>query len=96
MRFNLPARRGECARIAEWLGEDVRGLSEDAAAERAVAAVDRLRGDIGVPGRLQELGVRAEQLAGFAAKTVTIQRMLRVNPRSATAADCEAIYRAAL
>ncbi|HEY1376887.1 MAG TPA: iron-containing alcohol dehydrogenase [Gemmataceae bacterium] len=96
MRFNLPARRGEFARIAEWLGEDVRGLSEDAAAERAVAAVDRLRGDIGVPGRLQELGVRAEQLAGFAAKTVTIQRMLRVNPRSATAADCEAIYRAAL
>jgi alcohol dehydrogenase class IV len=96
MRFNLPARRGEFARIAEWLGEDVRGLDEDAAAERAVAAVDRLRADVGVPGRLRELGVRAEQLPGFAAKTVTIQRMLRVNPRPATAADCEAIYRAAL
>ncbi len=96
MRYNLPARRAEFARIAELLGEDVRGLSEDAAAERAVAAVDRLRADIGVPGRLRELGVRAEQLPGFAAKTVTIQRMLRVNPRPATAADCEAIYRAAL
>jgi alcohol dehydrogenase class IV len=96
MRFNLPARKAEFARIAEWLGEDVQGLTEDTAAERAVAAVDRLRADIGVPGRLRELGVQAEQLPGFAAKTVTIQRMLRVNPRPATAADCEAIYRAAL
>jgi alcohol dehydrogenase class IV len=96
MRFNLPARRAEFARIAEWLGEDVRGLDENAAAERAVVAVDRLRADIGVPGRLRELGVRPEQLPDFAAKTVTIQRMLRVNPRPVTSADCEAVYRAAL
>jgi alcohol dehydrogenase class IV len=96
MRFNLPARVAEFARIAEWLGEDVRGLSEEKAAERAVAAVDRLREDIGVPGRLRELGVREEQLPDFATKTIGIQRMLRVNPRTVTAADCEAIYRGAL
>jgi alcohol dehydrogenase class IV len=96
MRFNLPARRAEFARVAELLGEDVRGLSGEAAAERAVAAVDRLRAEIGVPGRLSELGVRGEQLPEFAAKTVAIQRMVRVNPRPVTAADCEAIYRGAL
>lgn len=96
MRFNLPARKAEFARIAEWLGEDVRGLGEDAAAGRAVEAVDRLRADIGVPGRLREFGVKEEQLPDFAAKTIAIQRMLRVNPRPVTVAECEAIYRGAL
>ena len=31
----------------------------------------------------------------FAAKAAAIKRILRVNPRPVTAADCEAIYRAA-
>jgi alcohol dehydrogenase class IV len=95
MRFNLPARRAEFARIAEWLGEDVRGLSMDAAADRAVAAVERLRADIGVPGRLRELGAREDQLPEFAAKAFAIKRILRVNPRPATVEDCEAILRSA-
>jgi alcohol dehydrogenase class IV len=95
MRFNLPARRAEFARIADWLGEDVRGLSEDEAAERAVAAVERLRADIGIPARLRELGAKEEQLPEFAAKAHAIRRILRVNPRPVTAADCEAIYRSA-
>src|ERR1700747_857364 len=47
MRFNLPARRKELAAIARLLGEDVRGLDEQSAAERAIMAVERLRADIG-------------------------------------------------
>src|SRR5205814_7172927 len=62
MRFNLPARVKEFAAIARLLGEDVRGLTEREAAELAVAAVDRLRRDIGVPGRLRDLRVQAGQL----------------------------------
>src|SRR5204863_804238 len=54
MRYNLPVRKAEFACIAAWLGEDVRGLSEDQAAERAVAAVERLQADIGIPRRLRE------------------------------------------
>jgi alcohol dehydrogenase class IV len=95
MRYHLPLRKAEFAAIAEWLGEDVRGLGADEAAESAVAAVDRLRADIGVRGRLRELGVREEQLPEFAAKTLAIKRILRVNPRPVTVADCEAILRAA-
>jgi alcohol dehydrogenase class IV len=49
-----------------------------------------------VPGRLREFGVKEEQLPDFAAKTIAIQRMLRVNPRPVTVGECEAIYRAAL
>jgi alcohol dehydrogenase class IV len=92
MRFNMPARRPEFAQIADWLGEDVRG-SDDA--ERAIAAVERIQTDIGIPRRLRNLGVKEEQLSDFAAKAVAIKRIIRVNPRPVTADDCLAIYRAA-
>src|SRR5205823_998041 len=58
MRFNLPARRQEFATIARLLGEDVTGLDDQAAAERAIHAVEQLRADIGIPLRLRDLGVR--------------------------------------
>jgi alcohol dehydrogenase class IV len=96
MRFNLPARRRELARVASLLGEDVGGLTEDEAAGRAVAAVERLRADVGIPARLSDLGVRSEQLRTFAEKTFAIKRILRVNPRPASVDDLEGILREAL
>src|SRR5262249_62020797 len=95
MRFNLPARRKEFAAIAALLGEDVTGLDEAQAAERAVVAVEKLRADIGIPGRLRELGVKEEQLRPFAEKACGIRRILRVNPRAVTVEDAEGILRAA-
>ncbi|MBV9124718.1 MAG: iron-containing alcohol dehydrogenase [Planctomycetes bacterium] len=93
MRFNLPARTREFAAIAGLLGEDVAGLGEQAAAEKAVAAVERLKADIGIPRRLRDLGVREEQLRPFAEKAFGIKRILRVNPRPVTVADLETILR---
>src|SRR5205085_1472299 len=84
MRFNLPARRREFATIARLLGEDISGLDEGQAAERAVTAVERLRTQIGIPQRLRDLGVREEQLRPFAEKAFGIRRILRVNPRPVT------------
>jgi alcohol dehydrogenase class IV len=95
MRFNLPARAARFSAIARLLGEEVTGLSEQAAAERAIVAVERLRADIGIPLRLRDLGVTPEQLRPFAEKAATIKRILRVNPRSVTADDLEGILRAA-
>jgi alcohol dehydrogenase class IV len=95
MRYNQPYRKPEFARIAEWLGEELPDVSEDAAAQRAITAVERLRSDIGIPGRLRELGAKEADLPEFAAKAFAIKRILRVNPRTPTVADCEAIYRAA-
>jgi len=95
MRFNLQARTREFATIARLLGEEVAGLDEPSAAQRAVAAVERLRSDIGIPGRLRDLGVREEQLRPFAEKAFGIKRILRVNPRPVTVEDLEAILRAA-
>jgi alcohol dehydrogenase class IV len=95
MRFHLPVRRAEFARVAELLGENVAGLSEAEAADLAMAAVERLQADIGIPRRLRDLGVKENQVRDFAEKAVEIKRILRVNPRQVSAEDCEAIYRAA-
>jgi alcohol dehydrogenase class IV len=95
MRFNLSVQRGRLARIARLLGEDVAGQSEQVAAEKAIAAVERLRADIGIPLRLRDLGVTEDQLRPFAEKAAGIHRILRVNPRPASADDLEAILRAA-
>ncbi len=95
MRFNLPARRAEFARIARLLGEDVAGLDEQQAAERAVGAVEKLRSDIGIPQRLRDLGVQETQLRSFAEKAIGIRRILRVNPRPTTVEDLEQILKAA-
>jgi alcohol dehydrogenase class IV len=95
MRFNLPARVSEFAQIAWLLGEQVMGLGEQEAAQRAIDAVDHLRADIGVPGRLRDIGVKQDQLRLFAEKAHSIQRVMRVNPRAVTVEEVEGIYRAA-
>jgi alcohol dehydrogenase class IV len=83
------------ARVAELMGLDVAGNTAEDAAEAAINKVRTLRHEIGIPDRLRQIGVREEQLSGFAQAASGIQRMLRVNPRPATASDLEAILRAA-
>ncbi len=95
MRFNLPARRARFATIARLLGADLSGLGEDAAAARAVTEVERLRNDIGIPGRLRDLGVTEGQLRPFAEMAFGIKRILRVNPRPVTVDDLEGILKSA-
>jgi alcohol dehydrogenase class IV len=95
MRYNLPVRQAAFARIAALLGESTAGLSEAAAAERAIAVVERLRAAIGIPQRLRDLGVQREQLPGFAAKAFAIKRLMGTNPRQPTEADLLAILEAA-
>ena len=65
-------------------------------AERAIAAVERLRADIGIPARLSQLGVTESQLRSFAEKAFEVKRILRVNPREVTVEALEGILRAAL
>ncbi len=77
------------------MGEDVAGLTEEQAAEKAIAAIEKLRSDIGIPLRLRDLGVKPDQLRGFAEKSFGVKRILRVNPRPVTVDDLESILKAA-
>lgn len=95
MRYNLSVRRPQFAAIARLLGAKVEGKNESAAAESAIAEIEQLRQDIGIPLRLRDLGVTESQLRSFAEKAFGIQRILRVNPRMPTLNDLEGILRAA-
>lgn len=87
MRFNLPARRREFARIAQLLGEEVAGLDEQSAAERSLVAVEKLRAEIGILARIRDLGGTRDQLPEFARKAFQIKRLMLLNGRSPTEAD---------
>ena len=95
MRFNLPNRKAEFARIAQLLGEKTEGLSETAAAEKGITAVERLRAAIGIPQRIRELGGTLDQLPTFAKKSFEIKRLMLLNGRQPTEADLLEILQAA-
>lgn len=96
MRFNLPVRRREFAKIARMLGTDTAGMDELQAAEAAVTAVEKLKDAIGIPTRLSDIGITADQIDTLAEKTFGIKRILRVNPRSVTVSEIAEIFRSAL
>jgi alcohol dehydrogenase class IV len=96
MRYLLPKRAAELAKIAELLGEKLSGVSADSDAQSAIAAVERLREQIGIPARIREIGGAEDQLPEFAAKAFAIKRLMVLTPRDVTEADILAIYRGAL
>ena len=96
MRFNAPARLSQMATIAQLLGEDLTGLPPEDAALRAAAAVDQLNADIGIPAHMQAVGITEDQIPAMAEKAFSVKRILRVNPRSVTQEDLEALLRQAL
>lgn len=61
MEYNYKGEPQKFARIAQALGEDIRGLSLWDAAEKAVEAVYRLTEDVEIP-TLQELGFKEEEI----------------------------------
>jgi choline dehydrogenase len=65
MEYNYKGEPQKFARIAQALGEDVRGLSVWDAAEKAVDAVYRLTDDVEIP-TLQELGFKREEIPHLA------------------------------
>jgi alcohol dehydrogenase class IV len=87
MRYNLPTRKKAFARIARLLGVETSVLTIDAAADSAIAAVERIRAEIGIPQRLRDLGAQRDQLPGFAEKAFAIKRLMGTNPRQPTQAD---------
>lgn len=93
MRFNLPAREAAIARLAPLLGVDIAAMNESQQALAAIAAVEQLRRDIGIPERIRELGGREDQLPTFAAKSFGIKRLMALNPRPPSEADLLQILR---
>jgi alcohol dehydrogenase len=81
--------------IARALGEQVAGLSERVAAEHAIAAVEQLSRDVGLPEGLAVYGVKEEDLPVLS-EAIEGLYMVPLSPRVANAAEILEICRAAL
>jgi alcohol dehydrogenase class IV len=95
MEYNIPGCPHRLATVARLLGERVEGLPVWAAAERAVEAVQRLKADVGIPMRLQDLGVEESELRSLAKSTSQITRLVQANPRPLDVDSLEEILRRA-
>ncbi len=94
-RFNMIAKMSRFADIARTLGEPVDGLSQRAAAERALEAIKDLSRDVGIPSGLKELGVKEKDLRVMAENAQKDACGL-TNPRCPKLDEVIEIYRTAL
>jgi len=94
-RFNMIAKMPRFKDIAVAMGENVSGLSDRAAAEKAMEAIRTLSGDVGIPSGLRELGVKEQDLR-IMAENAQKDACGFTNPRCPTLADVIEIYRWAL
>jgi alcohol dehydrogenase class IV len=95
MRFMLPGAVSKYVDIAAALGEQVEGLSEREAAERAITAVEQLARDVDLPPGLSVYGVKEAELPGLS-ETIAGSFMVPLSPRKARPADILEICRASL
>jgi len=95
MKFMLPGAVSKYVDIAVALGEDVSGMSERAAAEKAIAAVEQLSRDVDLPEGLSIYGAKEDDLPKFS-ESIAENFMVPLSPRIASAADILEICKAAM
>lgn len=96
VEYLLPAAPQGFANVAEWLGEEIRGLGVMEAARSSVQAIQALKRDVGLPMRLRDIGVDEARIRPMAEQAATYQRLLRMSPRPLDVAALECILRSAL
>ena len=93
--YNARVRPERLADVAVALGENVEGLTDVEAAEKALASIKRLSADIGIPAGLEQLGVKEEDFEVLATNALNDACGL-TNPKQANMEEIIAIYRAAM
>jgi 1,3-propanediol dehydrogenase len=95
MEFNLSANPEKFATIAEALGKNIGGLDNAAAAALSIEAVNEILEDIGLAKGLAAFGIKQGMIKALS-KNALNDACLVTNPREASLADIEAIFRRAL
>jgi len=91
MRFNIPACPQKFADIAEAMGADIRGLSVQQAAEKALELVEQLSADVGVPKYLDDAGATKDKVPALVERAI-LDNPITTNPRPCAPADVEKLY----
>ncbi|MBN8781977.1 MAG: iron-containing alcohol dehydrogenase [Terrimonas ferruginea] len=94
MEYNIPAAVDRYADVAIALGCE-RQSSAEQTAKAGVTRIRELIRDCGLPATLADVNVPEEAIPAMAAEAITIQRLLKNNPRTIGEADAIAIYKAA-
>jgi alcohol dehydrogenase class IV len=95
IRYNAQESPERFVELARSAGLQVDGLPAIEAAEMLAEHVRDLADDVGVPRGLRELGVDEDAIPRLALTTLD-DACLSTNPRSASSADVEKLFRAAL
>lgn len=93
-KYNLISNPQKFADIAEFMGENIDGLSVMEAAEKAIDAMFKLSADIGIPASLKEMGVKEEDFEYMAEMALKDGNAFS-NPRKGNEKDIISIFKAA-
>ncbi|MCD3196440.1 iron-containing alcohol dehydrogenase [Clostridium botulinum] len=93
-RFNIISNPEKFADIAEFMGENISGLSVIEAADKAIEAMFKLSQDIGIPKRLREVGVKEEDFEYMAGNALKDGNAFS-NPRKGTEEDIVNLFKSA-
>lgn len=93
-KYNVISNPQKFADIAEFMGENIEGLSVVEAAEKAINAMFKLSKDIGIPSSLKEMGVKEEDFEYMAEMALKDGNAFS-NPRKGNKNDIIEIFKAA-
>ena len=95
MAYNVSSSPERFDSIAEALGLDLRGLSQNSRSQTLLSRVREIKQTIGIDRHLGELGVNRSDLKALSRHAVA-DACLVTNPRNASIRDLETIYEEAL
>ena len=93
--FNRPHAVARFVRIAQAMGVETRGMSDDAASQEAIKAIRALSHRVGIPSGFSKLGITKDDIEGWLDKALA-DPCAPCNPRPATRNDVRELYLEAL
>ncbi|MCL5499159.1 iron-containing alcohol dehydrogenase [Escherichia coli] len=93
--FNRPNAVARFARVAQAMGVDTRGMSDEAASMSAIQAIRDLSARVGIPSGFSKLGVTKEDIEGWLDKALA-DPCAPCNPRTASRDEVRELYLEAL
>ena len=93
--FNRPNAVARFARVAQAMGVDTRGMSDEAASMEAINAIRTLSKRVGIPQGFSQLGVSKADIEGWLDKALA-DPCAPCNPRPASRDEVRELYLEAL
>lgn len=93
--FNRPQAVARFVKIAEAMGVNTRGMSEDLASQKAIEAIRSLSVRVGIPAGFSQLGVKNSDIEGWLDKALA-DPCAPYNPRTASREEIRKLYLEAL